>query len=404
MTFADLEIASGVWTPEDREHAPLRELPVEVPDGARGLRVELITDEQRGVLDLGLLDPAGFRGWSGGARRRFVVTSEGATPGYVPGPVEPGVWHVLIGLHRVAPEGAPYTVRVGFEPGPLDERPVPSALPTPRPPRSIEGTDGRRWWPGDLHAHTEHSDGEQSVLEVAHLAASRGLAFLAVTDHNTVSHHAHLPAAARSSGVTLLPGEEVTTDRGHANAIGTPDWVDFRAPVETWWTAAEAGGGVLTVNHPLAGDCAWRLAEPPAGALVEAWHGLAAFLTDHALDWTGERDGIPIGGSDYHRSSDPVRPGQPTTWLEAHEPTPAGFVEALRARRVAVSREPTGPVLVARDGEVVVLEADGATLLDPAGRPRTIHGAFAVVADPAPGLHRLVDEVGELLALASTRP
>jgi hypothetical protein len=400
MSFADIEIAAGTFTPQDREQAQLREIPVEVPAGARALRVELTTDEDRGVLDLGLLDTHGFRGWSGGARRRFVVMADAATPGYLPGPLEPGVWTVLIGLHRVAPEGAPYTVRVGFEPGPTDARDAPATLPRPRPPRSIEGSEGRRWWPGDLHAHTEHSDGEQSVLEVAHLAAAQGLAFLAVTDHNTVSHYADLPAAAASCGVVLLEGQEVTTDRGHANAIGTPDWVDFRAPVASWRDSAEAGGGVLTVNHPLAGDCAWRLAEPPPGTLVEAWHGLAAFLTDHALDWMHARGGVAIGGSDYHRPSDPVLPGQPTTWLEADEPTRAGFVEALRARRVAVSREPTGPTLVRRDGDLVVVDGDGATLLDPEGRPRPVRGEVEVHADPAPGLHRLVDADDELLAIA----
>lgn len=390
MSFADIEIAAGTWTPEDRAHAPLREIPVEVPPGARALRVELDTDEERGVLDLGLLDASGFRGWSGGARRRFVVMPDAATPGYLPGALEAGVHKVLVGLHRIAPEGTPWAVRVGFDPGPLDERPVPATLPTPRAARSIAGGGGRRWWPGDLHAHTEHSDGAQSVLELAHLAGARGLEFLAVTDHNTVSHHAHLPAASEASGVVLLEGQEVTTDRGHANALGTRDWVDFRAPVEVWRERVEAGGGVLTVNHPLAGDCAWRLAEPPAGTLVEAWHGLAAFLTDHALSWTNERAGVAIGGSDYHRPSDPVLPGQPTTWLEADEPTPAGFVEALASRRVAVSRDATGPALVRRDGDLVVVDGDGATVLDPEGRPRAVRGDLAVIADPAPGLHRLV--------------
>jgi hypothetical protein len=400
MSVADVEIAAGTFTPQDREQAQLREIPVEVPPGAQALRVELTTDPDRGVLDLGLLGADGFRGWSGGARRRFVVMADAATPGYLPGPLEPGVWQVLIGLHRVAPEGAPYAVRVGFEPGPTDRRQVPASLPAPRPPRSIAGTDGRRWWPGDLHTHTEHSDGEQSVLEVAHLAGAQGLAFLTVTDHNTVSHYADLPAAAASSGVVLLEGQEVTTDRGHANAIGTSDWVDFRAPVAAWHASAEAGGGVLTVNHPLAGDCAWRLADPPPGTLVEAWHGLAAFLTDHALAWMHERDGIAIGGSDYHRPSDPVLPGQPTTWLEADEPTRDGFVEALLARRVAVSRTPSGPALVRRDGELVVVDGDGTTLLNPEGRRHRVQDAVAVHPDSAPGLHRLVDDRGELLAIA----
>lgn len=58
----------GWWTLEDRFLSPWHYLPVEVPPGAGALRVELDHDRSAGVLDLGCLGPAGFRGWSGGAR------------------------------------------------------------------------------------------------------------------------------------------------------------------------------------------------------------------------------------------------------------------------------------------------------------------------------------------------
>src|SRR5262249_59801831 len=89
-----------------------------------------------------------------------------------------------------------------------------------RPPRRVlRARPGRRWLAGDLHTHTVHSDGALTVSELAALAAGRGLEFLAVTDHNTVSHHAELAAASRRYGITLLPGQEATTDGGHAGAL-----------------------------------------------------------------------------------------------------------------------------------------------------------------------------------------
>src|SRR5208282_4000337 len=111
----------------------------------------------------------------GGARSWFAITGEAATPGYLPGELEAGLWQVMIGVHRVPPDGVPYRVTV-----------------------------------------------------LAVLAVERGLDFLAVTDHNTVSHHAELAGAARRYGITLLPGQEVTTDGGHAGAIGEIGWIDFR--------------------------------------------------------------------------------------------------------------------------------------------------------------------------------
>src|SRR5207302_84344 len=82
-----------------------------------------------------------------------------------------------------------------------------------------------------------------TVPELAALAARRGLDFLAVTDHNTVSHHAELAAAARRYGIILLPGQEVTTDGGHAGALGDVGWIDFREEPDAWLDATEAAGG-----------------------------------------------------------------------------------------------------------------------------------------------------------------
>jgi hypothetical protein len=100
----------------------------------------------------------------------------------------------------------------------------------------------------------------------------RGLDFLAVTDHNTISHHAELAAASRRYGIILLPGQEVTTDGGHAGALGDVGWIDFREEPDAWLDATEAAGGLLSVNHPFAGPVSWtrpmrrrpsRLTAPP---------------------------------------------------------------------------------------------------------------------------------------------
>src|SRR5580693_6666953 len=102
---------TGRWTLEDRFASPWHYLPVEVPTGTAGLRVELDYERASGtVLDLGCLGPHGFRGWSGSARESFVITREAATPGYLPGEIEAGTWQVMIGVHRVPPDGVRYQV------------------------------------------------------------------------------------------------------------------------------------------------------------------------------------------------------------------------------------------------------------------------------------------------------
>src|SRR6516165_589794 len=155
---------TGRWTLEHRFDSPWHYLPVEVGPGAAGLRVELEYEQGAGtVLDLGCLGPGGFRGWSGGARSWFAITGEAATPGYVPGEIEAGLWQVMIGLHRIPPDGVPYRVTAEAIRRRTDL--LPPAAPAPpaprdRPPRRHLPTGhGRRWLAGDLHAHTVHSDG-----------------------------------------------------------------------------------------------------------------------------------------------------------------------------------------------------------------------------------------------------
>ena len=129
---------TGRWTLEDRFASPWHYLPVEVPPGTGGLRVEFDYDRGDGtVLDLGCLGPGGFRGWSGGARGSFVITRDAATPGYLPGELEAGTWQVMIGVHRVPPDGVGYRLTAQTAPAAAALHPAlgtraPLAPPPPR--------------------------------------------------------------------------------------------------------------------------------------------------------------------------------------------------------------------------------------------------------------------------------
>jgi PHP domain len=410
--MGELTVHTGTWTLEDRFASPWQYLPVEVAPGTAALRVELEYDRAGSVLDLGCLGPSGFRGWSGGARESFVIAAEAATPGYLPGEIEPGLWQVMIGLHLVAPDGVRYRVTAepsaGAATGPSFRlaqagRPA-AALPVPggRPARrNLPAAAGRRWLAGDLHAHTVHSDGAMTVPELACFAISRGLDFIAVTDHNTVSHHAELPSATRRYGITLLPGQEVTTAYGHAGVLGDTGWIDFRHDPDDWLAATERGGGLMSVNHPIAGPASWLRQMRRRPPLVEVWHWSWLDLSwTTPLAWWQAWDpaAIPVGGSDWHRHGSDAPPGTPTTWVECAGSEPDAILDGLRAGRVAVSAERDGPVLLRHDGELVAVDADGLVLAGPDGPYRRVRGDCARLPG-APGFHRLVSPAGATLAL-----
>ncbi len=69
-----------------------------------------------------------------------------------------------------------------------------------------------RWFSGDLHMHTPHSDGDWTVDDLVSSARAEKLDFISITDHNTASHHREIDArAAPGNDLLVMRGEEITT-------------------------------------------------------------------------------------------------------------------------------------------------------------------------------------------------
>lgn len=405
-------------------------VPFDVLPGQTSLEVRIGYDTGAAVVDLGCEAPQGWRGWSGGARTRFAITPDAATPGYLPGAPEPGTWHVVLGLHQLPAEGVDLVVEIDVPAaGPVETEPLAPVRETRRgSTRALPAPGGLTWFAGDFHAHTLHSDGAESIDQLAARAVASGLDFLAVTDHNTTSHHAHLPGVGARHAVSLLPGQEVTTAYGHANAFGDIGWIDFRRPGQAWVDDVAARGGVMSVNHPVERDCAWQFPLERLPAALELWHiSWYRDLTD-TIPWAvlgmWERDTAaavtPIGGSDFHRPDGGYTLGMPTTWVCAESTAPDAVLDAVRAGRTAISvgayRGPDGPVVDpltspvllrpdgsrADDGELLAIGADGAVLCDADGRRRVLDGdRVAVPASWGRGPFHVVDGQRRVLALTA---
>ena len=234
---------------------------------------------------------------------------------------------------------------------------------------------------------------------------ARGLDFLAVTDHNTVSHHRELAAASAAYGITLVPGQEVTTSRGHAGVLGDTGWIDFRTSADSWLAAAERGGGLMSINHPFGGDVSWLHPMERRPPLLEVWHWSWLDPTwTTPLSWWQAWDpsAIPVGGSDWHRPGSDSPLGTPTTWVECDDDSGvAGVLEGLRGgtsgdhRRRATGRYCCGTTAGSW----------------PSGRTAcwwpTRTGPYRrIVGDVArlpgrPGYHRLVTPLGATVALTA---
>ncbi|WP_028561510.1 PHP domain-containing protein [Paenibacillus pinihumi] len=63
----------------------------------------------------------------------------------------------------------------------------------------------------DLHAHTTVSDGTRTPAEVIRLAAEKGLAAVAITDHDTMGGVEEALEEGAKLGITVVPGIEIST-------------------------------------------------------------------------------------------------------------------------------------------------------------------------------------------------
>ena len=63
----------------------------------------------------------------------------------------------------------------------------------------------------DLHAHTNVSDGTLSPTELVRLALEKGLAAIAITDHDTTAGVMEAMREGERIGIRVIPGIEMST-------------------------------------------------------------------------------------------------------------------------------------------------------------------------------------------------
>ena len=381
-------VLRGILTGEDNQKWRL--VPFEVPEGTTRITVDFDYDtrDQRTVIDLGILGPDGFhgqdgfRGWSGGNKQTFTISATDATPSYLPGAIRPGSWNLMLSIPNIRRDTrAQYTANVRFERADAGGNSNQEFSPV------LRNEPG--WYRGDLHMHTANSDGSCvsrkgrrvpcPLYFTVKAASDRGLDFIAITDHNTISHANEMRELQPwFDDLLLIPGREITTFTGHGNLIGTVASVDFRvgSPEVPDWNAflkaAARTGGLFSINHALhpSGEACMGCGWTPAGDVD--YSRVASIEVANGTDADGPKSGIPfweqllnrgyhltgVGGSDNHdaflpllksetegggASSDstsaPKRNnavGTPTTVVYADSLSQGAIVAAIRRGRVFV--------------------------------------------------------------------
>lgn len=427
------------------DHQTYREIPFDVPPGTGRIALDFAYTgkDQRTVIDIGLRDPNGQRGWSGGNKTSFEVSEFSSTPSYATGPMMPGTWHLVLGIPNIRDgQTASYTATIAL--GPSDG--VRAAVELSDTAIVLDATPG--WRRGDFHTHTAHSDGSCDAGDVRgpcpavftfEAAKAAGLDFVALTEHNTITQLADIRELQNAFPETLLmPGTEITTFNGHANVIGNTGFLDFqlgspRLPtLEKLFDQADATGAILSVNHPslpsgeVCMGCGWTVKDTDWSrvAAIETINGSTLRTSGAESAFNGIRfwetllnQGhriTAIGGSDNHDAKDttgarqsPV--GTPATVVFAEALSTNGIVEGVKSGRVFVDvaglpdakldmKAVATNRSVSMGGELVLRPNENATIaastnaLPPGARTEWISSGLVVgiPSDPAASEARLV--------------
>jgi len=346
------------------------ELPFDVPEGITRVTIESSYTERdkHTTIYLGLFDGERFRGWSGGNKASFTLSETDATPSYLPGPIRPGKWKLILGIPNIREDvRSDYTANISF--AHATDTPFVSTF-SPIPLRTEPA-----WYRGDLHMHDAHSDGSclsQSgrkvpcpLYKTVESAARRGLDFIAISDHNTISQYdAMRELQPYFDHLLLIPAREITTFQGHANVYGTTAFIDFRLTsshvpdINQLLKQVQDLHGLFSINHPglPSGEscmgCGWTVPNTDFSRVT-------AIEVVNGDSREGPGSGIPLwqeqlnkgfrltglGGSDNHDADLPPDArsavGRPTTVIYAQALSEHAILDAIRAGHVFVDVEGT---------------------------------------------------------------
>ncbi len=396
------------------QHKTYFDVPFTVPAGVHRISVDFhyTGKDQRATLDLGIADPQRFRGESGGNKSHFTISETDATPSYLPGEIPAGQWRLIIAVANMRPEVVShYEADIRFNARAED------AAFTTRPLAS-----GKRWYRGDLHMHTAHSDGScdsQSGRKVpcplfltVQAAASRSLDFIAITDHNTDSHYEQLRELQPFfDHLLLIPGREMTTFHGHFNVFGVTQFMDWRVSnggldLNAVLRDARAKGGIASVNHAEAPEgedcmgCRWMPAADTDMSLFSAVEVInyGEIMFSSAKYWDSElRAGhrlAAVGGSDNHNATTP--PGEvgaigwPATAVEADELSVPAILDGISHGRTFIDLTGSRDKMLDFEAEAEGASAKmGGTLRTTGGATITVR--IHAIAAEGSAVHVLLD-------------
>ena len=189
--------------------------------------------------------------------------------------------------------------------------------------------DGRRLHSGDVHTHTNYSDGNGTPAGLLYEAAVSGMDFLVITDHGTTTGAERLVASQQKTGnrFPIIIGEEITRSKAyHLNFMPLTSCISQDLPFVELVKEAKRQGAVGLLNHPMT----------YGSALRKFWYsdfrgtGLDAIERhiEYIEKWRANgKAPVVLGSTDTHSG---IFGHMERSVILADTPAPAAFSDAVR--------------------------------------------------------------------------
>ncbi|MCX7705555.1 MAG: CehA/McbA family metallohydrolase [bacterium] len=185
---------------------------------------------------------------------------------------------------------------------------------------------------GDLHAHSNFSDGYLSPVGMVLSSMYCYMDFFALTDHNTIEG-AKIVSQLLSKhgfGYTFIIGQEITTKDFHFNAYPLNKTIPWDGSAEEIINLAKQQSAIIQWNHPGWTNSQWelsRLDQPLKNTGLDAWEHIPLYY----YQW--KKQGILpalVGTTDTH---DGTFSNSERTIILSSELSEKSLVEAIKNRK-----------------------------------------------------------------------
>lgn len=220
----------------------------------------------------------------------------------------------------------------------------------------------KKWFKGNIHTHTNESDGDASPEKVVSWYRKHGYDFLVLSDHNHLTMLEYGQGKRRFKKPLMIPGEEVSVGlRGgqtaiHINGIGISrvvepiDATEVAPTLQANVNAILDAGGIVSINHP---NFTWafdhrELIQISGASLLEVYNGHPAVnvygapgRSSYEEIWDGVLSagkimfGVATDDSHNYYDFTPSRsnPGRGWVMVNAEELSQESIVDALATGR-----------------------------------------------------------------------